>query len=362
LTTLLKNGKVIDYKTDKEEFLDILIEDNIIKKIGQNLNENKADKVIDCSFLYIIPGMIDIHCHLREPGFEYKETIKTGSASAVKGGFTTVCPMPNTSPVTDNKNTLLEVIKKAKKANLCNVLPYASVTKGQLGEELVDFIELKKAGAIAFSDDGIPVKNAKIMKQGIIAADNLNTFVASHCDQPELAKGTINEGKISKKLNVEGVPKEAEIIMAAREIALAEANNTRVHICHISTKETAAIIRDAKKRGVKVTCETCPHYYSFTEEHVLKHGANAKMNPALRTKEDQKAIIEAIKDGTIDAIITDHAPHSKEEKSQELSKTPNGIIGFETALSATITNLVDKGHISYKDMVKLFFKKLRNKQ
>lgn len=313
----------------------------------------KADKIIDCSFLYIMPGMIDIHCHLREPGFEYKETIETGSKSAVKGGFTTICPMPNTKPVIDNIKTLLEVINKGKKTKLCNVFPYASVTKGQKGEELVNFEELRKAGAIAFSDDGIPVKSAKIMKEGIIAADKEGTFVASHCDQPELADGVINEGKISKKLKVKGVPKEAEIIMAAREIALSEVNNVRVHICHISTKETVAIIRDAKKRGVKVTSETCPHYYSFTEDEVLTRGANAKMNPALRTKKDQEAIIEGIQDGTIDAIITDHAPHSKEEKSQELSKTPNGIIGFETALSATIMNLVNKGYISYLEMVKL---------
>lgn len=294
-----------------------------------------------------------MHCHLREPGFEYKETIETGSKSAVSGGFTTICPMPNTNPTTDSVEILLDVIKKAKDVNLCNVMPYSSLTKGEKGEELVDLKSLKQAGAIAFSDDGIPVKNAKIMKQGMILADSLKTFVASHCDEPELAKGAINEGEISKKLNVEGVPTEAETIMAAREIAIAEANNIRVHICHISAKETASIIRDAKKRGVKVTAETCPHYYSFTEEDVLKYGANAKMNPALRTKQDQEAIIEAIKDGTVDNIITDHAPHSEEEKSQELSKTPNGIIGFETALSATIMNLVDKGHISCLDMVKL---------
>lgn len=301
-----------------------------------------------------MPGMIDIHCHLREPGFEYKETIATGAKSAVKGGFTTICPMPNTSPVTDNVEILTEVIKKGKKLKLCNIIPYASVTKGEKGEVLVDFKELRNAGAVAFSDDGIPVKSAKIMKEGIIQADKLQTFVASHCDEPELAEGVMNEGKISKKLKVKGVPREAEIIMAAREIAIAEVNNTRVHICHISAKETVAIIRDAKKRGVKVTCETCPHYYSFTEDAVLIHGANAKMNPALRTKEDQKAIIEGFKDGTIDAIITDHAPHSKEEKSQELSKTPNGVIGFETALAATIKHLVSEGHMTYLEMVKLF--------
>jgi dihydroorotase len=352
VTLLLKNGKLIDYSSKINDFFDIYIEDGIIKKIDKNININ-ADKLIDCSNLFIIPGMIDMHCHLREPGFEYKETIETGMKSAVKGGFTTICPMPNTNPTCDSAFILQKIEDEAQRVDLCNVLPYASVTKGEKGEELTNFEELKKCGAIAFSDDGKPVISSKIMREAIIKADEFNTFVASHCEDVELGKGAINNGKISEKLNVQGVHPEAEILMAAREIEIAEINKKHVHICHISTKESVNIVRDAKNRGVDVTCETCPHYYSFTEEEVLVSGTNAKMNPPLRTKQDLQAIIEGLKDGTIDSIVTDHAPHSEEEKNQDLSKAPNGIIGFETALSASITNLVNNKGLDYLDLVKL---------
>ncbi len=352
MTTLLKNGRLIDYKTNTNDYFDIFIENGIIKEISKKINK-VADEIIDCTNLFIIPGMIDIHCHLREPGFEHKETIETGMKSAAKGGFTSICPMPNTKPACDSVFILQKIQTEAKRVGVCNVFPYASVTIGEKGEELTDFEALKNAGAIAFSDDGMPVVSSKIMREAIIKSNELGTFVASHCEDKELGKGAINKGKISEKLNVEGVYPEAEILMAAREIELAETNKKHVHICHISTKESVNMIRDAKKRGVNVTCETCPHYYSFTEDEVLLSGTNAKMNPPLRTKEDLDAIVEGLKDGTIDNIITDHAPHSDEEKNQELSKAPNGIIGFETALSATVTNLVDKGYISYLDMVRL---------
>ena len=352
MTILLKNGKVIDYASKLEEKMDVLIQDGKIKRVEKEINES-ADKVIDCTDLSIIPGMIDMHCHLREPGFEYKETIETGSKSAVKGGFTTICPMPNTKPTPDSTIVLQKIIEEAKRVNLCNVLPYASVTKGEKGEELVEFEELKQAGAIAFSDDGMPVVNSNIMRQAIIKADKLNTFVASHCEEKSVAKGAINAGKIAEQLEVEGVLPEAEEIMAAREIVISETNNVRAHICHISTKTSVNMIRDAKKRGVKITCETCPHYYSFTQEEVLTSGANAKMNPPLREEKDLNAIVEGLKDGTIDAIITDHAPHAEEEKAKGLATAPNGIIGFETALAATVTNLIEKNHINYLDMVRL---------
>ena len=352
MTILLKNGKLVDYKTNTNDYFDIFIENGIIKEITKEIN-TVADSVIDCTNLFIIPGMIDIHCHLREPGFEYKETIETGMKSAVKGGFTSICPMPNTKPTCDSAFILQKIQEEAKKVGICNVFPYASVTVGEKGEELTDFESLKNAGAIAFSDDGMPVVSAKIMREALIKANKLGTFVASHCEEKELGKGAINAGEIAKKLNVEGVFPEAETLMASREVELAEINNIHAHVCHISAKETAKLIRDAKKRGVNVTCETCPHYYSFTEEEVLNSGVNAKMNPPLRKKDDMEEIIKAIQDGTIDCIITDHAPHAKEEKSQGLEKAPNGIIGFETALSATITYLIDKGYISYLDMVKL---------
>ena len=350
---LLKNGRLIDYKTKTDKIVDILIEDDKIKKIETSISSEEADKIIDCTNLNIIPGMIDIHCHLREPGFEYKETIETGSRSAVAGGFTTICPMPNTKPTPDSAIILQKIIEDAKKVDLCNVLPYASVSKGEKGEELVDFEEMKKAGAIAFSDDGMPVVNSRMMRTAMIEADKLGTFVASHCEEKSVAAGAINNGEIANKLGVEGVLPEAEEIMSAREIVISETNEIRGHICHISTKTTKNMIRDAKKRGVKITCETCPHYFSFTVDEVLKSGSNAKMNPPLREEKDRKAIIEGLKEGTIDCIITDHAPHSEDEKNQDLSKAPNGIIGFETALSAEIMNLIDTNELTYFDLVKL---------
>ena len=352
MKTLLKGGTLIDYKTNTFEEKDILIEDDKIKEIGKNIEE-KADKIIDCSKLYIMPGMIDIHCHLREPGFEYKETIETGSKSAVAGGFTTICPMPNTKPTPDSAINLQKIIEEAKRVNLCNILPYASVSKGEKGEELVNFEELRNAGAIAFSDDGMPVVNSRMMRQAMIEADKLGTFVASHCEEKSVSAGAINAGKVADQLGVQGVLPEAEEIMAAREIVISETNNVRGHICHISTKTSKDMIRDAKKRGVKITCETCPHYFTFTVDEVLKSGTNSKMNPPLREEKDRQAIIEGLKEGTIDCIITDHAPHAEEEKNVELSKAPNGIIGFETALSAEIMNLVDPGHINYLNLVRL---------
>ena len=349
---LLKNGRLIDYKTKTDEVTDILINDNKIEKIAKDINE-KADRIIDCTNLNIIPGMIDMHCHLREPGFEYKETIETGAKSAVCGGFTTICPMPNTKPTPDSAIILQKIIKEGKRVNLCNILPFASVSKGEKGEELVNFDELKNAGAIGFSDDGMPVVNSRMMREAMIKADSLGSFVSSHCEEKSVSSGAINAGKVADSLGVEGVLPEAEEIMAAREIVISETNNVRGHICHISTKTSKNMIRDAKKRGVKITCETCPHYFTFTVDEVLNSGANAKMNPPLREEKDRQAIIEGLKEGTIDAIITDHAPHSEEEKNRDLSKAPNGIIGFETALSAEIMNLVDTGDLSYLDLVRV---------
>ncbi len=349
---LLKNGTVIDYASNFQDKADILIEDEKIIKVKKNIDE-KTDEIIDCTGLFIMPGMIDMHCHLREPGGEHKETIETGSKSAVKGGFTTICPMPNTKPTPDSAIVLSEIIEKAKKVGLCNVLPFSSVTKGEKGQELVNFEEQLKAGAIAFSDDGMPVENARMIREAMIKANQLGSFISEHCEEKSVSSGAINSGKIAEQLGVEGVLPEAEEIMAARDVTIAETNKLHTHICHISTKTTVGTIRSAKQRGVNVTCETCPHYYSFTVEEVLKKGVNAKMNPPLREEKDRQAIIEGLKDGTIDCIVTDHAPHAEEEKAQGLAKAPNGIVGFETALPATITNLVDKGYLSLLDMCRL---------
>ena len=349
---LFKNGTVVDYANKLEKKLDILVEEDKIAKIAENISE-EADKVIDCSGYIIMPGMIDVHCHLREPGGEHKGTIETESKSAVAGGFTTICPMPNTNPTPDSAIVLEQILNRAKEVNLCNILPFSSVTKGEKGQELVDFKTQLEAGAIAFSDDGMPIENAAMIRQAMIEANKIGSFVAEHCEEKSVAAGAINAGPIAEKLGVQGVYPEAEEIMAARDIVLAETNNLRTHICHISTKTTVDTIRSAKQRGVKVTCETCPHYYSFTVEEVLESGVNAKMNPPLREEKDRLAIIEGIKDGTIDCIITDHAPHAEEEKARGLAVAPNGIIGFETALGATITNLVIPGHITYQDMVRV---------
>ena len=349
---ILKNGNVIDYANNINEKLDILIENDKIKEIGKNLKIDDAE-VIDCEGLYVMPGMVDIHCHLRQPGFEYKETIETGSKSAVKGGFTTICAMPNTKPVPDNKDVLSWIIQEGKRVNLCNLYSYSTVTKGELGRELVDFEEQVKTGAIAFSDDGVPLKNSKLMREAIIKSTSLNKFVASHCEDEYFIGGGINAGPVADKLGVEGVCRESEEIMAAREIAIASINKARVHLCHISTEGTVAQVRDAKARGVRVTTETCPHYFMLTDEDALISGSNAKINPPLRTKKDVEAVIKGLQDGTIDAIVTDHAPHSKEEKARGIAVAPWGVISFETALAVTITALVDKGYISYLDMVKL---------
>ena len=334
------------------EIADILVENERIKKIQKDINE-EADKIIDCTGLIVIPGMIDIHCHLREPGFEHKETIETGSKSAVSGGFTSICPMPNTKPTPDSTIILQKIIEESKRVNLCNIFPFASVTKGEKGEELVDFEELKEAGAIAFSDDGMPVENARMIREAMIKANSLGSFISEHCEEKSVSSGAINAGQVAEKLGVEGVLPESEEIMLARDIVIAETNNLHTHICHISTKTSVDTIRSAKQRGVKVTCETCPHYFAFTVDEVLNSGVNAKMNPPLREEKDRQAIIEGLKDGTIDCIITDHAPHAEEEKNKGLAKAPNGIIGFETVVPAIIMNLIEPGYLSYLDMVRL---------
>ena len=348
---LFKNGTVIDYATKTEEVLDVLVENDKIVKVAKDITA-AAEKIIDCSGLYIMPGMIDMHCHLREPGGEHKETIETGSLSAVKGGFTSICPMPNTKPTPDSAIVLEQILKRAHEVNLCNIFPFSSVTKGEKGEELVDFQSQLKAGAIGFSDDGMPVENARIIREAMIEVNKLGSFVSEHCEEKSVSAGAINSGPVAEKLGVEGVLPEAEEIMAARDIVIAETNHLHTHICHISTETSVNMIRSAKERGVNVTCETCPHYFSFTVDEVLNSGVNAKMNPPLREEKDRQAIIQGLKDGTIDCLITDHAPHAKEEKARGLAAAPNGIIGFETALAAVITNLVKPGHVNYMDMVR----------
>jgi len=332
MRTLIKNGHVVDFKTKLDKVVDVMIEDDKVIAIG-NVGDT-ADTIIDAEGLYVVPGLVDMHCHLRDPGFIHKEDIETGIKSASRGGFTSIACMPNTKPVIDSKETIEYIVNKAKMQNSVNVYPIACITKNMEGNELTDMAGLKSAGAVAVSDDGKPVVSARVMKSGMIEALKNNLTIISHCEEV-----TISEGR------------ESEEIMASRETILAKDNDLKVHIAHISTEMSVEIVRHAKKIGTKVTAETCPHYFSITEEKIKEKGTDAQMNPNLRKDADVKAIIEGIKDGTIDAIATDHAPHSKEEKMSD--NAPNGIIGFETALKLVITYLIDKGHIDYMKLVEL---------
>lgn len=346
---LIKNVKILS----ENEILtvDILIEDGYILEIGSNI-EVKADKQIEGKELTAIPALFDMHVHFRDPGFTHKEDIYTGIDAAVAGGFSGVACMPNTKPAIDNISTIEYIIKKAKEKNF-DVYPVSCITKEMNGMELCDYKELKKYGAIAISDDGKPVKNAEILRQAIISAYENELLLISHCEDMDIIQdGIIHKGKISEILNVSGMDRVSEDIITAREIALAASTNTKIHIAHVSTKGSIELIRDAKARGVNVTCETCPHYFIYNHEKLLTKNANYRMNPPLREEEDRLAVLEAIQDGTIDCIVTDHAPHSKEEKA-DFIKAPNGVVGLETSFAASLTYLYHTGIIDLKKIIEL---------
>ena len=347
MTLLLKNPRVIDPSQDLDKVCDILIEDNRIKSIG---TFDSADKVIDCQGYIAAPGLVDMHVHLRDPGQTHKEDIITGCNAAAAGGVTSLLAMPNTNPVTDNKDTIKYILDKSKNAK-AKVYVAASITKGLKSQEATDLQEVKNAGAIALSDDGRPVENSQMLKDAMINAPKLGMSVVAHCEALFLADGgIINQGEVSEKLRVKGIPAAAEDCGTLREITFADVLDVPVHICHVSTDTSVKLVRDAKARGVKVTCETAPHYFTFTEEELLKRDADFRMNPPLRTAKDRQAIIEGLIDGTIDAIATDHAPHTVEEKS-DFEKSPNGSIGMETSLSASITALVKTGKLTINQLI-----------
>ena len=347
MTLLLKNPRVIDPSQDLDKVSDILIEDNRIKSIG---TFDSADKVIDCRGYIAAPGLVDMHVHLRDPGQTHKEDIITGCNAAAAGGVTSLLAMPNTNPVTDNKDTIKYILDKSKNAK-AKVYVAASITKGLKSQEATDLQEVKNAGAIALSDDGRPVENSQMLKDAMINAPKLGMSVVAHCEALFLADGgIINQGVVSEKLRVKGIPAAAEDCGTLREITFADVLDVPVHICHVSTDTSVKLVRDAKARGVKVTCETAPHYFTFTEEELLKRDADFRMNPPLRTAKDRQAIIEGLIDGTIDAIATDHAPHTVEEKS-DFEKSPNGSIGMETSLSASITALVKTGKLTINQLI-----------
>ena len=311
-----------------------------------------ADRVVDGTGKYLLPGLIDLHVHFRDPGFEYKEDIISGSKCAAAGGVTSVFCMPNTKPVCDNPETLAYILDKAESAS-CRVFQVAAITKGLESREVNDLPALKNSGASAFSDDGKPVMTSSMLRDAMKTAAGNDLLIMSHCEEMTLAGGAMNEGETSRRLGLCGTPDICEDIATVRDILVAEDTGCRLHVCHVSTRGSLEAIRAAKKRGVKVTCETCPHYFILTDEDVPDFGANAKMNPPLRSKDDREAVIEAILDGTIDCISTDHAPHSEAEKALGLGKAPNGIIGLQTLFIAAYTALVATGKISLSRLVGL---------
>ncbi len=311
-----------------------------------------ADHVIDGTGKYLFPGFIDLHVHFRDPGFEYKEDIISGSKCAASGGVTSVFCMPNTKPVCDSPEIIELILKKAENAD-CRVFPVAAITKGLASGEVNDIAKLSSIGAAAFSDDGKPVMTSAMLREAMKIAVENDLLIMSHCEEMTLAGGAMNEGETSRRLGLRGTPNICEDIATMRDIAVAEDTGCRLHICHVSTRGSLEAIRAAKKRGVRVTCETCPHYFTMTDEDVPNFGANAKMNPPLRSVDDRDAVIEAIKDGTIDCISTDHAPHSEEEKAVGLEKAPNGIIGLQTSFAVSYTALVESGIISLSRLYEL---------
>lgn len=348
---LIKNGQVIDPANGLQGISDILIEDGKISRIGTGV-EARDCILIDAEGKYVLPGLVDAHCHLRDPGLEYKEDIETGTRSAAKGGFTSIACMPNTSPVVDNQAIVSYILHKAKEKGVVNVYPIGSITKGMKGEELSEIGDLKQAGAVAISDDGKPVTNAALMKKAMQYASMFGLRVISHCEDPDLAEeGTINEGYMSTIMGLKGIPAAAEEVMVARELILSEYTGIPVHIAHVSTERSVDLIRKAKARGVEVTAETCPHYFSLTEEACEGFNTLAKVNPPLRTQKDVEAIIAGLRDGTIDIIATDHAPHHPDEKNVEFAQAANGFIGFETALPLVITYLVKPGYLTLEQVV-----------
>ncbi|QNU68487.1 dihydroorotase [Ruminiclostridium herbifermentans] len=348
---LIKNGRIFDGKSATSRISDILIEDGIIVEI-ENEIESTGCEIIDAKEMYVLPGLVDAHCHLREPGFEYKEDIESGTRSAAKGGFTSIACMPNTNPVLDNEAMIMYIINKAKTDGIVNVYPIGAVTKGLKGEELSEIGEIKFAGAVALSDDGRPVNNSALMKKAMQYASMFDITIISHCEDLDLVdEGLMNEGYYSSILGLKGNPAPAEEVMIARDLILAEYTKATVHIAHVSTELGVDLIRNAKRRGVNVTAETCPHYFSLTEKACEGFNTNAKVNPPLRTQKDVEAIIEGLKDGTIDIISTDHAPHHIDEKNVEFKLAANGMVGFETAFPLAITYLVKPGHLTVEELV-----------
>lgn len=339
--TLIQYGWIVDPATGLNTMGNILIENG--KIAGLYSRPVEADRVIDAAGMMVSPGLVDMHVHLREPGFEYKETVETGCAAAAHGGVTTLVAMGNTAPVTDQPAQVREIMQKAEKTGI-NVLPVGTVTVGMKGEHLTDFAALKEAGVPALSDDGVPIQDDDLLREALKRAKELGMVILDHCEDRDLVLNyAVNAGPVAEKLGIPGRPAIAEEMQVERDARLAEETGAHIHICHVSTAKSVDIIRQSKKRGVTITCETCPQYFILTEDEVLKQGSMARVNPPLRTEADVNGIIEGLLDGTIDVIATDHAPHSAEEKARPLTEAPSGMIGLETSLALTLSSLYHTG-------------------
>lgn len=349
---LIQQGRLVDPASGIGGVMDVLIEDGKVAVIGSDIRDSEA-QVLDARGMVVCAGLVDMHVHLRDPGLEYKETIETGALAAAHGGFTSVACMPNTRPAVDCPEQVAYVRDKAAGACGVHVWPIGAVSVGEKGEELTCFEALKEAGVVALSDDGMPIQNANLMRDALILARRQELTVLSHCEDADMVKNyAVNEGRISRQLRLPGRPAIAEELMVCRDAMLAEETGGAVHICHISTARSVALVRRYKKKGVHITCETCPQYFSLTEDEILEKGSLARVNPPLRTRLDVEGILAGLKDGTIDVIATDHAPHSAEEKARPLPEAPSGMVGLETALAVTLTRLYHTGVMDLSDILR----------
>jgi dihydroorotase len=351
-TILLRGGRVVDPSQNIDRIADVLVLDGKVESVGPNLGTPDGAQVIDAAGRVVAPGLIDLHVHFREPGQEDLETVATGAMAAVAGGFTSVCAMPNTDPVTDNQAAIGFIVRQAQRAAKARVFPIGAITLGQRGDKLAEFGEMVGAGAVAVSDDGKPVVSSHMMRTALEYARTFGIPVADHCEEPTLSQGGVmHEGIISTRLGLKGIPAAAEEIMVARDIILAELTGGHVHLCHMSTRGSVELIRRAKEKGLKVTAEATPHHFSLTHERCEGYDTNAKMNPPLREAADREAIREGLKDGTLDVISTDHAPHHYDAKEREFDDAPNGIIGLETSLGLAMTHLVHSGLLTLPQLI-----------